>query len=420
MSLFHPSSEVSRHASEMRGFPVPLSEAFLDSSSCARFGIPERHQEHFDELRNGILEFCKDFQIPNEALKDLKAFGDALTSHKPLIPLERIGQVLPLFQELEHLITNKEPFEEEPSEPLEYAERLYHLKEQYASQVALLERVGILKNGAILGIDGYRYSIPTLEQISARLFEQKETLRAKRDQGFTKLLLVPFGMSLGSLLDILEQFLLDYKQTHSTFILNDMNLLNMWGYKGADMGDHPELIYNPQTFNSGNYQGQTKVGILEEQRNNPDSFPGWEVHFFQLSDPDNLDSLGFASIPGECKGTTHGKKFPRLDLEAGQTPREYFSILQEAKNDPASPYYREFGMSLEDWILAFTTHLTETGEPLDNLLNSTGKFCYLLGALFLPHNSVPTAAYSGQIHLVGDVPDECGNGLGTRSSVRIS
>jgi len=420
MSSFPLSSEVSRYASEMRGSSVPLSEAFLDTSFCTRFNIPERYQEHFDELRNGILTFCKDFQIPNEALKDLKAFGDALTSHRPLIPLERIGQVLPLFQELEHLVTNKEPFEEEPSEPLEYAEHLYHLKEQYASQVALLERVGILKEGAITGIDGHRYPIPTLEQISARLFEQKETLRAKRDQGFTKLLLVPFGMSLGSLIDIFQQFLFDYKQTHATFILCDESPIHMWDYREADIGDHPELIYDPKSFDRGEYQGKTKIRILEEQRNNQDSFSGWKVHLFQPSDPDNSDSPGFASVPGECKGTMHGKKFPRLDLEAGQTPKEYLSILQEAQNDPTSPYYHEFGIILEDWILAFTTHLAETGEPLDNILNPTGDFCYLLGALFLPHHSVPTAVYSRQIHFVGDVPDECGDGLGTRFSVRIS
>jgi len=385
MSSFHSFSESPRFIpKDERPVTTSFSEAFLDSVSCTRFGIQERYQEHFNELRNGILEFCKDFQIPNVALKDLKAFEDALTSHKPLIPLERIRQVLLLFQKLEHLVANKEPLKEKPPGYLQEAEHLYHLSEQYTSQVSLLEQVGILKEGKITGIDGREYPIPTLEQIAQCLFERESELSVKRDQGFTKLLLVPFGMSLDALREILKQFLLSYKQAHPAFDLDTDDPLYAWkdGYEGADIGDPPKMVYYPKSFDPDHHKGQTKTQILEEQDVTPGSFPGWTVHLFQPPDPTNQESKGFASVPREGQGTTHGEETPRPSLEAGKSPNEYLSTLQEAQEDPNSPYHNESGLTPEDWILAFITHLEETGQPLDNYQNSEESITYLTGSFF--------------------------------------
>ena len=372
----HSSSELPRPSE----IGEPLSEAFLDVSSV-RDSLPEQYRTQFDELRSNILAFCKEFKIPVETLRSKEDFGKQLAIKK--IPPERMAQAVLLFARLEYLVTNKEPLKIE-SEALKEVEPLYHLTEQYNSQVSLLERVGILKDGVITGIDGNKYPIPTLEQIASCLLEREREFSVKRDQGFTKLLLVPFGMSLDTLREILKQFLLSYKTDHSDFDLDTDDPLYTWkdGYEGADIGDPPKIVYNPKSFDN-NHQGQTKLEILKAQTENPkDSFPGWRIHLLQPSDPTNQESKGFALIPREGQGTTNGEETPRSSLEAGKSPTDYLSILQQAQDDPDSPYFQESGLTPEDWILAFITHLTETGQPLDNYQSNNESITYLTGAFF--------------------------------------
>jgi len=427
------SSESSRHESDqpsatpaeagVHGSSVSFPEAFLNSSS-ARDALPEQYRAHFDELRSGILAFCHDFKIPTEALKDLKAFEGQLASKK--ISQERMQEAVLLFEQLEHLVTHGEPFREKTSEALEYVEQHYHLTEQYSAQVALLEQVGVLENGAITGIDGEVYPVPTLEQIAARLYEREKDLSVKRDQGFTKLLLVPFGMSLDALLEILKQFLLDYKGDHTNFEVNSDEPFWTWekeGYKGADTGNPPKIVYNPKSFDSKNHQGQTKEEILEKQATDPSAFPGWSIHLLQPSDPTDLHSPGFALIPKEGEGKSYGEKNSRPDIEKCLSVSEYLSFLQASKNDPSSPYFLESGMTPEDWIMAFMTQLTQTGEPMDSYQNNMDGMTYLIGALFPFFKCpVPSIYWDSTVHKVicESVITDCqGTGMAPRFLVTV-
>jgi len=438
MRLFPSSPELSRHKSDqpsatpaeagVHGSSVSFSEAFLNTSS-ARNTLPEQYRVHFDELRGNILAFCHEFKIPIETLRSKEAFGAELTSKR--IPPERMAQVVSLFARLEHLVTHKEPLKEALPEHLREIERLYHLTEQYTSQVSLLERTGILKDGAITGIDGNKYPIPTLEQIASHLFEREKDLSIKRDQGFTKLLLVPFGMSLDALRETLKQFLLSYKTDHPAFDLDTNKPLYTWkeGYKGADTSNPPKIVYNPKSFDPGHHEGQTKVEILEEQAENPDSsFPGWRIHLLQPSNlQDNNSTLpkGFALIPREGQGQTHGEEIPHPSIEAGKSPIDYLSLLKEAQDNPDSPYFRESGLTPEDWIFAFITHLEETGKPLDDYQNNKESIAYLTGAFFPSINSsafVPYAYWNRdfrQASLGRDGPRCRVGSFGVRSSVMI-
>jgi len=445
----------------VHGSSVSFSETFLNSSS-ARDALPEQYRTQFDELRSGIFAFCHEFEIPVETLKSKEDFGKQLASKR--IPPARMADAVLLFQRLEYLVTNKEPLKEEHPEYLEEAEHLYHLSEQYNAQVSLLQRCGILhtkqeqlptgrlqrlfdlfqsllafgkkkrpeikgteESFYITGTNGQEYPIPTLEQIAERLYEQREKLETKRDQGFTKLLLVPFGMSLDALREILKQFLLSYKQTHPTFDLDTNDPLYTWeeGYKGADIGNSPKMFYYPKFFDPDHHEGQTKTQVLEEQGVTPSSFPGWKVHLFQPSDPTNQESKGFALIPREGQGTTHGEETPRPSLEAGKSPNDYLSILQKAQEDPYSPYYNESGLTPEDWILAFITHLEETGQPLDDYRSDKESITYLTGAFFLSINSsafVPCAYWfrgNQRASLYGYVPRDRDGSVGVRSSVIV-
>jgi len=383
MSLFsssNPDSSPSSHKNEHPSF----SEAVLDSSSRTRDSIPEQYRETFNELRDGILVFCKEFQIPVESLSNTETFEAALRSKK--IPPKRMAEAVLLFQRLEYLIANKEPLKEDHTEALEYADRLFHLTEQYTAQVSLLERAGILKDGGITGIDGNNYPIPSLEEIAERLYspERRELFEIKQDQKFIKLLLVPFGMSLDELIEIFKQFLKIYKNTHSDFdLVVDTPFfilpVNQEYFQEADIGNSPKLLYNPQPCKNWKHPGKTKLQIIEDQSVGHDFAPGWKVLFLQAS---HQSTRGFRSIPRQGKGRREGGEISRPDVEADKNPEEYLSLFLEAQRDPRSPYHGESGMTPEDWILAFMTHLEETGKPLDSGISYLGDYTFLIGSFF--------------------------------------
>ena len=427
MSLFRPTSDPSRRDGRDESAPsTTLREAIMDSVSSVRDSLPEQHHEHFETLRQEIIDFAKAHNIPRESLSK----PDALTQAARKLSTSDLTQLANLLERFEYLLKNKEP-REEISEAIEYAEEFYHLKKQYDLQVELLTEVGILENGTILGIDGKRYSIPTLEQITVRLFERRETLKTKYDQGFTKLLLVPFGMSLDALQETFKQFLLSYKQNNPTFDFDTNEPL--WigeGYQGADTGDSPKLVYYPQSFTKESHGGKTKMEILKTNYQLPtltptqSPFPGWTIHLLQPSDPTDSHSLGFALIPRQGQGTPQGDLTPRPHLEAGKTPNEYLSILQSSQDNPDPPYSHESGMTPEDWIMAFILHLQETGKPLDDAWNPTNteNFCYLIGAFFSSSVHVPGAFWSRgrrQANLIRNDPRNRDGNIGVRTSVMV-
>jgi len=417
----HPPSSESSHLSELG---KSFSEAVFDTASVHDL-VPEKYHKHLDRLRRGILAFCQEFEIPNEALKDLKAFEFQLTSKK--IPAERMAEAVLFFQQLEHLVTHGEPFKEILPEYLQEIEQRYHLTEQYTAQFDLLTEAGILnERNAIIGIDGKEYPLPTLEQIAVRLYERQEELQTKNDQGFVKLLLVPFGMSLDALREAFKQFLLSYTQTHSAFDLDTNNSFLKRDYKGEKMEDFSKLVYYPKFFDPQKHQGQTKMEILKEQGANPEaSFPGWTVHLFQPSNIRELDQCspkGVASIPREFAGSNHGKDLRRSDIVANKTFNKYLSVLQQAQGNEGSPHFLESGLTPEDWMIAFMAHLEETGERLDHYGNNQGSVSGLIGSFFPFSNSVPCMYwrwFNPQVCLDRHNPDFSSGDMGARTSVIV-
>ncbi|HBK34365.1 TPA: hypothetical protein DDZ06_05120 [Candidatus Uhrbacteria bacterium] len=452
MSLFRPTFESSpsstsveagvQHTSEI------LGEAVMDSVSSVRDSLPEQHRAHFETLRQEIIDFTKAQGIPKESLTK----PDLLREATGKLSIPELTQLANLLERFEYLLVHKEP-REGVSEAIEYVEKFYHLEKQYTSQVELLEQVGILKEGAILGIDDNTYPIPTLEQIAIRLFERREKLSTKHDQGFTKLLLVPFGMSLDALRETLKQLLLKYKKDNPTFNLDTNQPLWTWeGYQGADMGDSPDLVYEPRSFDEKDHQGKTKAQILKEQAEGRWTLPptagsatggtasagaaggkglgtpGWTVHLLQPSNLDTQDTdetpIGIASIPREGQGTPQGDLIPRPPLEANKFSNEYLSILQKAQEDKDSPYHGETGMTPEDWITAFMIHLSETGKPLDNWEKGGESMSYLTGAFFSFSISILVlgagwSCGSRQADLDRFVPHGRGEDIGVRFSVVV-
>ncbi|HCB19067.1 TPA: hypothetical protein DEP34_01620, partial [Candidatus Uhrbacteria bacterium] len=108
----------------------------------------------------------------------------------------------------------------------------------------------------------------------------------------------------------------------------------------------------------------------------------------------------------------------------GKSPNEYLSILQNAQGDKDSPYHGETGMTPDDWITAFMIHISETGQPLDDVWNPTNKECisYLTGAFFRSSIAVPCMYWcrgNRQADLDRDDPRIRDGNIGLRSSVIV-
>jgi len=423
MSPFSPSSSESSHSHQSeKTLPVSFSETVLDSVSSdrARASIPEQYQSTFDELRNGILAFCAEFQIPVSALSNKEIFGTYLAS--PKIPQRRMEEMVLLFHKLDYLIANKKPFVEELSETLEETERLYKLEERYTAQVNLFKELGILRDGVMIGIDNKEYPVPTLEQIALKLRspECREFFETKYCQGFSKILLVPFGMSLDMMRSFCRLFLRQYKKNHPSFSLDipDNIVSSSLSYSGAD-GEDPEvdIVYNPKSFDR-DHRGKSKRQLLKEQTQDPDIIPGWRILLLQSS---HHDDPGFLEIPRKGEGDVRGLGIIRHDIEAGKSAEEYLSMLRVDQQKSTAGYYGESGMMPEDWMMASMIHLQETGEPLDDIISGRDSMAYLLGASFYDHVPVPIAYWhpDHRMILAEALSDNREEGVGTRTVVVV-
>ncbi|HBK33869.1 TPA: hypothetical protein DEP34_02800 [Candidatus Uhrbacteria bacterium] len=438
-------------------FPIEMRMA-----SFSRSSLPEPYRDQFDFLRQEIIDFAASHGIPREALAKPDLLREA-ANKLPTPDLERLAVLLERFK---HLIVHREPYRETQAEILEYAETFYNLREQYTLQCDLFKRLKLLQVGYlsepvdtertqglsalfrsllpfgkkkrvrkeppkkgkefffVYGIDGKQYTFPTLEEVAERLYRQQERLHIKRDQGFTKLLLVPFGMRLEDLFSIyFRKFLTGYQEAHPNFGLKGDGLMSGYDdFVHVDRGSNPRLFYYPRFFRETDHQGKTKPQILRERVAQGVSCPGWNISLFQPLEPDDLYSKGFASISRH--DYTQGKECLRPCLSVGRPPHEYLSLLEDAKANPDSPYHGETGMTPEDWITAFMVHLEETGRPLDDFLGPGESEAYLLGSFF-PANYcfMPYARWDNHFGKPGmskgTMPAESYENIGARFLVQI-
>ena len=180
---------------------------------------------------------------------------------------EDYQELTKLYQKLENIYTEKEGQELEP-----------WLAEQYEKQIEILrDACGFeLESGevGITGIDGKDYPVPTQEEIAVLMAENRELIEKKKEQGFTKLLLVPFGMKLEYLIHAYQDVITRHKETNKLFATkkdqNDQNedLVPLdldkdqpvwtWDeYEDADING--KLVYYPDKFDQEGHQGKTKT-----------------------------------------------------------------------------------------------------------------------------------------------------------------
>lgn len=330
---------------------------------------------------------CPELLSQLDSIKTLRdqfdsSLSDSIKSGDFSIPTQ-------LKQELEIKIKelNNELF------PLENLER-EQLEEQYHKQVEILTSLGILETLSLgeLGIrvGNKEYPMPTLDSIKDRIRENSEQLDKKASQGFQKLLVVPFGLDIATLVEKYKQLLLKHHHNHTLLDSAGQPLkLNVnepvWTWEGYQ--DEP-LVYFPQVFDKDNHQGQTK-----------DQLEPWQVILVE----DMID------LPQKGKGKTINQ---RKQLEAYQTPNAYLEqILAQ----------QEQGLTPESWLLLASTYLEEQNKQIDDYIGQ-GQASYLPGAYFPKSAGVPIAVWdrvNRRAGLDGFSAGDSGSHFAVRSSVKI-
>lgn len=353
----------------------------------------------------------------------------------------------------------KEPekFPEKPQESgkeksekiLAEIEKTLDLKNQYQRQVEMLKDVGILKRLStgkfgINGIDKKEYPLPDYQEIKTRIKEKAEVLKQKIDQGFSKLLLVPFGMSLDRLIERYQEVLWKHYEQKKLFvpIQNTENeptfpdnlpfnqetieaikngskryediwqkkgsvydkensaLFVVENYQNADVNEI--LIYHPQQFLKYEHKGKTKEEILKEGKNG----------FYILLVED------LPSIPQKNQGKILGG---RKQIETGISPVE---CLKKLKN---KEYEQESGMTIEEYIIYAISYLEEKNQVIDYYYidsshNYYGAQALLIGNYVNIFDWVPCGLFLGNFCwsvLSWSRPDVAMSHLGIRTVVRI-
>lgn len=289
-------------------------------------------------------------------------------------------------------------------EVLAVPETLQSLREQYWSQLDMLNRVGILEANSpdVEGIEGQPYPVPTIENIERSIAARAEVLERKFEAGFTKLLVVPFAMPLDRLTAAYGENL---KQIHSQGKLLDVmgepleldTNEPVWTWdemKGVDADGR--LVYRPQEFTESGHGGITKAELLAAER----VTPGWQVVL--VEDLGNLPKEGEGKIVGD-----------RPQLITGRSPND---DLNELRSNPI--YESEYGMTPEMYFTMAMTKLYESMRVPD-----TGTGTNLTGAWLPGQRRVPYANWNRGVQQTGldaAVPDYAYGYWGVRSAVRVT
>jgi hypothetical protein len=316
-------------------------------------------------------------------------------------------------------ITEKKQTLEGEINPFETALKI---REQYETQKRIYENIGLLeKREGVLGmegIDGKWYAFPSLSEVHKRFREKKEMLDIKTDQGFEKLLIVPFGMSLEKFTETMKKTLLDHfegttrdpadmnivmpdpktrlfgankDKTREALRLNTKEPLCTWD-KYADADTAGTLVYFPQVFDEDAkiHKGKTKQQLLEE------TGQGFQLLLIEKN----------PIIPAAGTDEFIGTKQPRKRLEANSAPKAYLETLQTQPE-----YSNEHGMTPEAWMTHFLLQLEGTDQVIDDW-QGNGKVNVNLGGWF--QLTAVSRAGSGLVAMPGRACPRASRGIGVR------
>jgi len=280
---------------------------------------------------------------------------------------------------------------------------------QYNSQVEILKSSGIIESLpsgelGIIGIDEKPYPIPTLETIIELMEKKFETLGTKEKQGFTKLLLVPFAMSLD---ELIEKYVTTVVEHYKNNVVVDEDGERI-EIEEEDIIDIPQILqdadddvdrrensiyYYPKRYDPKDHGGITKNELIEN------GFV-WDIVLVEEA----------ANIPKENEGQEIGG---RKQLEDGKNPQQYLEILNSDQN-----YSGEKGFTVENWIIKALYELKTNNTQIDfwyqnpSCLNLSS---YFMGGALVLQSLIDH--FELRNYMAGQPPQP---GNGTRTVVRIN
>ncbi len=257
------------------------------------------------------------------------------------------------------------------------------IKEQLATQVEILRKVGLLevltdgKTLGIWGVDNKEYKVPTFEEILRSMVSKKDLINKKTEQGFTKILLVPFGCPIEKIINKYTEALVAHHNTGQLLAtkekpdeedevleLDTSHPINIWSEcKDGDIKN--SFVYFPKTLQKDEHQGKTKIELLFIDPKN-----AWQI--FLIEDMPNIPSAN------QGKKIGHRKQF-----EVGKTPIEYLETLQKDKS-----YQGEEGLTPEADLIYSLFWLEEKNQVMNDW-QGKGNISCGLGAFLVPSNGVP-------------------------------
>ncbi|TAK95099.1 hypothetical protein EPO05_05115 [Patescibacteria group bacterium] len=274
---------------------------------------------------------------------------------------------------------------------------LPELMKDYVSQLRILEKNKLLERLSsgeigIKDLDGKEHVFPSFADIKRQLAKNREILRPKMEQGFTKLQITPFGLPFQDIIKSLSESILRHHKEGKIFSpmsdLADSNgqliPLNVnrsdpiWTlitlYRVDEMG---EMVYFPERFEPVVHGGKTKRQVLARQ-NGP--LNGFLVSLIR-------------------------RDVAMSDLKPELSPGKYLKML---KTDPQLKF--EHGLTQEEWVTQFIINLEETDNVIDDW--QFGRTCHNLGSYFPSFRSVSRTGWNR-----GDGRADLGiAGIGTQNS----
>lgn len=289
-------------------------------------------------------------------------------------------------------------------------------KGEYDRWFHTLQRVGIISilpqtdRLGILGFDGKEYPRPEFAQVQEILERNKSLVEQKRQQGFTKVEIMPLGFSIPMAVQRAKEIILEHAKAGKIFRtkqnpsdpdvpvqVNMEDPLYVWDeiLKADQTGN---LVYFPQAFTLF-HQGKTKDQVITDP--SICAVDGWSIGLTE--DTKFLPKAGLGK-------TMAGRK----QLENNQSPHQYLQALSQ------QPYTGETGQTPEEFLIRFAANLDTTNEVSNDWDDSSAL--WLIGTYLLSEGYVPYGSWirdNQRFYLAGFYPDRQLDDFGIRSTVRL-
>ncbi len=247
----------------------------------------------------------------------------------------------------------------------------------------------LLPSGEIgfVDLNGKEQWFPDQVSVECRLNAHPGLLQAKVAQGFSELLIVPFGMALSDLVPRVRQEMNErrttdwpertYLEQSGMTVTNRFDEQNPLFFADIDADVSGDLLYYPETVDFETpYGAKTKSEILAE------GDAAWMIALVQPG-----KELKAWSVNGE-HGETIGGRRP---LPLSRKPSEYLSLLA---SEPA--YRGESGYTIETYLTMIIRHLAANPEVSQRHAMPDNDFhIQLLGNCYAKTNESPA---SGVLH----------------------